>query len=125
MTFRFAAAWWSIGVLMLAAVLVLSLLPPGEGTALLPDKLLHFLTYFLLGFWFVSLTPRRSLFATGAVMAFGGFVELLQGLTATRHPEWLDFAANSAGVMLALLLVIFLPVNPFAWLERRLPEFAR
>lgn len=120
MPFRLAAVWWSIGVLLAAAVVVLSLVPPADGAALLPDKLLHFSAYLVLGFWFVSLAPRRRWLAVAAVVAMGGLVELLQGATPYRYSEWLDFAANTAGVAVAYLFVQILPLNVFSWLEQHL-----
>lgn len=121
MPFRLAAVWWSIGVLLAVTVVVLSLVPPGGGAALLPDKLVHFSAYLVLGFWFASLALRRQWLALVAVIALGGLVELLQGLTSYRYSDWLDFAANTAGVAVTSLIVQFLPVNVFNWLEQRLP----
>ena len=59
MPLRLAHTWWSIGAVLVAGVVILSLAPPGEGAAILPDKLVHFATYFFLAFWFVSLAMRR------------------------------------------------------------------
>lgn len=120
MPFRLAAVWWSIGVLLAAAVVVLSLVPPADGAALLPDKLLHFFAYLVLGFWFASLALDRRWLAVAAVVAMGGLVELLQGTTPYRYSEWLDFAANTAGVAVAYLFVQILPLNVFNWLEQHL-----
>ena len=121
MPLRLAHAWWGIGAVLVAMVIILSLAPPGKGMAMLPDKLVHFCTYFFLGFWFVSLAARRWLLAFAAVILLGGVLELLQGLTPQRLPEWLDFVANTSGAVLALIFVRLLPFNFFVLLERRLP----
>ncbi|MBW3567311.1 MAG: VanZ family protein [Proteobacteria bacterium] len=121
MPLRLAHAWWGIGALMVAIDIALSLAPPGDDAALLPDKLMHFSTYFLLAFWFVSLAPRRRLVALAGVIVLGGTLEVLQGMTPLRQPESLDFLANALGALMAFVIVRRMPVNFFAWLERRLP----
>lgn len=120
MSLRLAHTWWSIGALLVAMVVILSLAPQGDGAALLPDKLVHFATYFFLGFWFVSLAMRRWLLTLAGVILLGGALELLQGLTPQRMPEWLDFIANTSGAVLALIVVRLMPFNIFAQIERSL-----
>lgn len=121
MPLRLAHVWWSIGAVLVAVVIILSLAPPGEGAALLPDKLVHFTTYFFLGSWFGSLATRRRLLVLTGVILLGGGLELLQGMTPLRQPEWLDFIANTSGALLALIAVRLLPFNVFAQIERSLP----
>ncbi len=116
---RFAPLWWSIGGVLVAVVATFSLLPPGDGVALLPDKLVHFTAYFMLGTWFVALAAQHPLHALAGVILLGGAIELLQGLTPERQPEWLDFLANALGATLALLVIRALPLNPFRWFESR------
>ena len=122
MPLRLAQAWWGLGGLLIVMDIVLSLAPPGDSAALLPDKLMHFIAYFLLAFWFVSLAPRHRYSALIGVVALSGMLEVLQGMTALRQPELPDFLANTAGAVLAFLVVHWLPVNFFAWLEDRLPR---
>lgn len=97
----------------------LSLMPPGTGTPLLPDKLAHFLVYFILAGWFAGLYPRRTMVIAAALIALGALLEFLQPLTG-RSMELADGVTNAAGVLAGLLLVHKLPVNLFAWLESRL-----
>ncbi len=120
MPLRLAPLWWSLGALFVGIDVVLSLAPPGDGSPLLPDKFVHFATYFFLAFWFVSLARRARAVALAGVLLLGGALELLQGLTPMRQPDWLDMLANTSGALLALMIVAFLPVNIFAWFERRL-----
>ena len=118
MPFRLAWLWWSIGTLLVLLDIVLSLAPSGAAAPLVPDKVTHFSTYFLLAFWFVSLVARRRIAAVTPVVALGGVLELLQGLTPARQPEWLDLFANTSGALLALCIVMLLPFNVFAVVER-------
>lgn len=118
MPFRLAWLWWSIGTLLVLLDIVLSLAPSGAAAPLVPDKVTHFSTYFLLAFWFVSLAARKRFTAVTAVIALGGVLELLQGLTPARQPEWLDLFANTAGALLAFCTVMLLPFNVFAVVER-------
>lgn len=119
MPLRLAPLWWSAGALFVVIDIAMSLAPPGPGIPLLPDKLVHFTTYLFLGFWFVSLAVRRRVIAVTGVILLGGALELLQGLTPQRQPEWLDLLANTSGALLALLLVTMMRVNAFVFLERR------
>lgn len=74
----------------------------------LKDKVLH-----LLAFGGVSLFLARALAYFGrsarlaardaaiAGAALGGLLEILQGLTPFRSPDWADFVADSLGALLA------------------------
>ena len=113
---RYAGLWWTIGLLLALFVMVLSLLPPGEGGMAVSDKLLHFLTYAFLAGWFASLSPRAVLVFV-LVVAWSGMIELLQGLTPQRQPEWPDLLANAAGAVIGTLTAKRLPRSPFAMFE--------
>lgn len=93
--FRWRLLFWACA----AAVLVLSLMPP---TQPLPttgwDKTNH-----LLAFVVLAVLGRRAYAGHGlavllALVAYGGLIELLQGLTAYREADWVDLLADSAGV---------------------------
>jgi len=64
------------------------------------DKLLHFTAYFgLAGLAALSLKSRRTLFyAVLALIAFGGALEIIQGMTG-RDAEWGDEFANTLGAI--------------------------
>ena len=101
---RLAAAWYIIGATMLLGVAVGSLVPsPDIGVS---DKLSHLVTYFFLAGWFSLLaTNRISLVWTViGLIAYGMLIELLQGMTAYRYPEWGDVLANGIGVLAGILL---------------------
>ena len=90
----------------LIAIMVL-LLGPATPVELDPaypsgDKIAHFVAFGALLWTFGVLAPeqRRLVLALIAVLA-GGLIEIIQGWTG-RDAEWLDFAADVAGVATAL-----------------------
>ncbi len=96
--------WYFIGAMMLLAVATLSLIPaPDIGVS---DKLSHLVTYFLLAGWFSLLSVNRVALGWTVVglIGYGILIELLQGMTAYRYPEWGDVLANGAGVLTGILL---------------------
>jgi len=102
-------SWLAIGLILLATVAVLSLIPLG---APLPvengDKLEHLLVYASLASWW-QLPPgpqRRRWLAGLSLVAFGASLELLQGLTPYRTTDPWDALANSLGVLLGSLLAM-------------------
>ena len=68
------------------------------------DKLLHFTAYFgLAGMAAWSLKSRRALvLAVLGLIAFGGLLEIVQGMTG-RDADVLDEVANSLGAVLGAL----------------------
>ena len=117
-TLRFSAWWSALGVMLLAIVLYLCLEPPdGTGLPLLNDKLAHFLSFFALSAWFAALVERRFYWqVVVAALAVGGLIEIAQHLMAYgRSAEWLDFAADAAGVMLGIAVSL---VSRDSWFER-------
>lgn len=87
----------------LATVLVLSLLPPSS----LPpvhtgwDKADHALAWLALGLLGMVAWPRRKAAVLAGLVAYGGAVELLQGMTGSRQPEWADLLADVLGLVAA------------------------
>lgn len=98
--------WIGGGWLIVVAIVYFSLLKLAIDTDIQGgDKLGHLLAYGgLMAWWaqlYVSTTTRLKLALS--FIALGGAMELAQGLTPDRYPEWLDLAANSAGVLLGWL----------------------
>ena len=98
---RHRALWWATSFVLVLATVYLSLEPGGS----LPtpggfDKVEHFMTYAGLMLWFSGLARRRHHWlVAAALVALGGCLELLQAsMELGRSAEWLDFAANTAGV---------------------------
>ena len=101
------AAFW----LAALAVLVLMLLP-AEHVQRLPlnswDKAQHALAFgglTLLGLIAWPQRPDRWRLLVGLVI-YGGGIEWAQHLTGWRHGDWVDWAADSAGVALVAALAL-------------------
>ena len=120
--------WLALGWLIIAAIVYLSLAPqPIEIKVQEGDKLGHFLAYGGLMVWwsqlYLSSTTRLKLGL--AFVALGGAMELAQGLTPNRYPEWLDLAADSIGVLLGWLLAPPRLPNLYSKLAAAFPGSAR
>lgn len=101
---RLAALWYGLGLLLLIAVAVLSLMPlPNTGVN---DKLAHLVVYFIVAGWFGLLAGNRRVlwWTLAAVIAYGGLIELLQAMTPYRRAEWADLLANSSGALAGICL---------------------
>ena len=99
-----AALWYGVGVGLLVAVAVLSLIPlPEVGVG---DKLSHVATYFVLSGYFAVLARRsRSLLRVAVgILVYGAVIEVAQGFVDYRQAEWGDLLANAAGTAAGVLL---------------------
>jgi VanZ family protein len=116
---RHPKLWLLLGWLMVIGVVTASLVPSNVVEAVLgdlSDKLEHAAAYGALMLWFGGMS-RRSLQLPIAValVALGGIVELLQGLTPTRMPDLTDLVADAGGVLLGLVLTMTVLA---AWCQR-------
>ena len=117
--YRFRRIWLLVGCGMVAAVVVLSLIPVevdmGDG-----DKLAHFFAYGSLSLWFgmIFTGRRRQLGIALVFVALGAALELLQGLTDYRTFETADMVANAIGAVLGWGLAQTPLKNGLAWIER-------
>jgi hypothetical protein len=107
---RFLKIWVGLGWMLLGLVCLGSLLPASTVRMLDNDKLSHFGSYFVLMVWFAGLygKPRNYIAIAAILVTLGAGLDLLQGLTATRHFEALDVLANSAGVLVGLIAALVL-----------------
>jgi VanZ family protein len=119
---RYAKVWFALGCLLVVGVVVGSLLPGDMVDGLsYNDKLMHAGSYFALMVWFAGLYRRALHPLVGAVLlALGIGVDLLQGLTATRHLDIYDIAANCFGILAGLVLSVLFLEGWCQRLERRL-----
>lgn len=92
---------------MLAAVIVLSLIPPPDLQVRLPrnaDKVEHLLAYAALAFGALQLFARRRVLAAVAcgLVVLGVGLEIAQGwlVPEVRSRDMLDAVANTLGVLL-------------------------
>ncbi len=98
---RYRRAWLAALWLLVAVIVIGSLVPgPVVQTLSVSDRLEHFVAYLaltLLGAGLVG--PAGYLAVALRAFALGAALELLQGLTASRQTDWMDVAANAAGVL--------------------------
>lgn len=91
--------WLPITISLFVIIAILSLWPldhlpevPGS------DKTHHLIAYMTLMFPVALRRPRYWLVIGLVVIALSGLIELLQPYV-NRHGEWLDLAANTAGIL--------------------------
>ncbi len=81
------------------------------GDASLNDKIGHFLAYATLGAAAVAARLQiagRNAATLGALVLYGGALEGVQALVATRSPEFLDALANGLGALAGFLTTLAL-----------------
>jgi len=106
-TLRYPRAWLFAGLLIATAITVASLVPARDLPPLgVSDKVEHAVAYLLLAFWFASVMTRRDyVYLILALLAFGGGIEIAQGLMGLgREADLLDLAADGAGILAGVLL---------------------
>jgi len=104
---RYPRAWFGAGLLIASAITVTSLLPARDLPALgISDKVEHAVAYLLLAFWFASVMARRDfVYLVLALLAFGGGIEIAQGLMGLgREADLLDLAADGVGIVAGVVL---------------------
>ena len=99
---------WTFGYLLVAAALVLCLLPGNELPERfeLNDKLSHLVGHGALSAYFTGLVPRRSWWKIFLYfLAFGALIEVAQHfMHMGREGDWRDVIANGTGTLLGLVL---------------------
>jgi VanZ family protein len=120
---RLGPYWWAGGVLLALAILIGSLATPGTLSPLyVSDKIVHFVGYGALSFWFAGLLERHRYPVLAVLLvAFGVGIEGMQyAMGLGRSADWRDVVANSAGIVTSLALAY---AGLGAWMfyvERRL-----
>jgi VanZ family protein len=120
--YRFRRIWLLVGCGMVAAVVVLSLIPVEVDLGEDSDKLAHFLAYGSLSLWFgmIFTGTSRQFGITVAIVALGVVLEFLQGLTGYRTFSIADMIANALGAALGWGLAQTPLKNGLVWIERRI-----
>jgi VanZ family protein len=103
--------WWRrTFFICLAVVLVLALLPPRVPMPSTGwDKVNHVLAFTVLAMLGGPSFPQRIGRVLLGLLAYGGAIELLQGLTDYRSAEWLDLLADAAGLLVGWASLHFTP----------------
>ena len=102
---KWLTGWRWIAGLLVAAIWILSLIPPTGIPMPSSDKSGHFIAYFVTMAWFILCYQQTTIIA-GALIGMGILLEFLQGLTGYRQFDLLDMLANSGGVMVAWSLIL-------------------
>lgn len=117
--------WIATGYVLVALVVFLSLTSNPVDTGLsfpYEDKLYHAFAYFTLMFWFSQIyhgSFQRNMIAV--VFIFMGFtLEYLQSFDPKRFAEVGDMVANTAGVVLGLLMALSGAKNILLKIEKAL-----
>jgi VanZ family protein len=93
-----------------------ALVPGDDSVGLIPwDKAKHFIVFYVLATLASLALPRSRLWRIGlVVLAFGGLIEILQGLPIIgRDASWFDLLADACGICAA-----FGPMVLIQWRER-------
>ena len=117
--------WSLLGILGLALILTLSILPPSGGEAFVKinDKLAHFIAYFFAAFYYKQI-GNKILSVFLSLLIFGGAVEILQFFSVYRSAEWLDLLANILGILSGCISAKILIPNFFrnldTWIKKKI-----
>ena len=124
---RHRRIWLLLGWGMVAAVVVLSLIPLDVDLVQNEDKFAHFVAYGTLAFWFGMLIEGRGreLRIAVAFALMGVALEFLQGLTDYRTFEVADMVANAAGASVGWGLAQTPLRNVLEWAERAIGAWNR
>ena len=111
---RYARRWKLAGMLLLAIVLAMALLPSDwfwpsgpDSPFLITDKWLHGFTFAVLALWFAGQYARDSYWRliTGLV-AFGLLIEVTQRMVSYREAEWMDLLADLIGIGFGIAIAL-------------------
>ena len=118
---RHGRLWYALGVVLILAVVIASLVPPRDLPHLrVSDKTEHLVAYLGLALWFGGLVPlRRFPWLALALLALGGGIEITQGLMCLgREADWRDFFADAWGTGIGMLLSLAGLRHWVRWLEQ-------
>lgn len=111
------ARHWRIGsVILLVLVLAAMMMPAvwffSDKTSDLSwftniDKWLHGMTFVVLSLWFAGQYRVRSYWRIAiGLMLFGFLIECCQLLVSYRTADWIDIGANTAGIIMGLVIAL-------------------
>jgi VanZ family protein len=106
---RYPRAWLAAGLLMATVITIACLVPARELPSLgVSDKFEHGFAFFVLAIWFAGVLSRRDfIYLALALVAFGGSIEIAQGLMGLgREADIRDLTADALGVGAGILLAL-------------------
>ena len=111
---RYARRWQAASIMLLVGVLAATLMPAvwfwGDRHSFIRwfvdvDKWLHGIAFVGLAIWFSGQYRRESYWRIGiGLILFGVLIEVCQRMVTYRSAEWLDIAADAAGIVVGLLI---------------------
>lgn len=106
---RYQKLWLTIGYALVTLVIYLSVSsnPPDSGIEWSHfDKVLHALSYFMVMVWFAQIyhVKKPRIICAILLVVLGMLLEYVQSFDPARTAEFADIVANTAGVMLALIV---------------------
>jgi len=106
---RYRAHWRALLLVLVIAVAWFAFQPDGGNSLDFEDadKLDHLLAFGSLGLVAMCALPaarRAAPAAALALLAYGGFIELVQAQIPGRTASWADLAADAVGIVLGLTL---------------------
>ncbi len=127
---RYAARWRAAGLFLLALVLAASMMPmfwlfPERDEFVTwfvhVDKWLHGIAFVVLAVWFAGQYQRRSYWRIAAgLLAFGVLIEACQRMVTYRSADWLDIAADAAGIAVGIAIALAGLGGWSLWVENRM-----
>lgn len=127
---RYAARWRVAGFILLSLVLLASLMPmlwflPDRRDLFSwlvdADKWQHGIAFVVLTVWFAGQYQRHSYWRIAVgLLAFGVLIEACQRMVAYRSADWLDIAADAAGIAVGLGIALAGLGGWSLWVEQRL-----
>lgn len=126
---RFAGRWKTASLVLLLLVLAATLMPAvwfwSDKQDLASwlrhaDKWMHGATFVFLAVWFAGQYRPQSYWRIAVgLLAFGGLIEVCQKAVSYRSAEWLDLAANVAGIGIGLAIALVGLGGWCVWFENR------
>jgi VanZ family protein len=127
---RYSTYWRMAGLCLLALVLLASMMPMfwlfPERKEFVSwfvhvDKWLHGLAFVILAVWFAGQYQRRSYWRIGVgLLAFGVLIEACQRMVTYRSADWLDVAADAAGIAVGIGIALAGLGGWSLWVENRM-----
>jgi len=99
---------------LVVVTLILTLMPAKDVPDALNfwDKLQHSLCFATLTFIGLFAYTQKPKHICVGLWLFGALIELMQAfLTTTRHGDWLDWMADSVGIIVSLVLFLIIKKN--------------